>query len=292
VVYGVDVSTYQATVNWPRVAAAGKKFAITRVSDGTTHLDNRFDANWVGIKNAGMIRGVYQFFRPGQDPTAQANVVINKLNAHGGLKPGDLPVVMDIEATDGMTPAVIQARALTWLHRIETVTGRKPMVYTANFMSSAIGNALRAYPLWVANYTTLCPSMPSAWTHWVMWQNASTGTVSGIAGNVDHDMFNGTLAQLRAFAHATVPDAGTPTADAGTAHVDAGTVHVDAGTVHDAGTLPDASQVAPDAAEAADAAESVADVDAGAVMEADAGPQDQGMQMGDGINDQAVLCGP
>jgi lysozyme len=301
VVYGVDVSKYQGTVNWTRVAAAGKKFAITRVSDGTTYQDARFDANWVGIKNAGLIRGVYQFFRPGQDPTAQANLVINKLHAHGGLKPGDLPVVLDIEATDGMSPATIQARALTWLRRVEAGTGRKPMVYTANFMSSAIGTALHAYPLWVANYTTLCPLMPSGWSHWAMWQNSSTGTVSGISGHVDLDRYNGTLAQLRVFAHTPVPDAGAPHPDAGTPHPDAGTPRPDAGTPHpdagivrvDAGNSPPDAAARPDAASAPDAAEdapdaSVDDVDAGVII---AAPRDEGMAMGDGAKDQIATCG-
>ena len=34
--------------------------------------------NWSGMKAAGLVRGVYQFFEPGEDPTTQANIVIRR----------------------------------------------------------------------------------------------------------------------------------------------------------------------------------------------------------------------
>ncbi len=74
-VKGVDVSVYQGTVNWPDVKAAGNDFAIARISDGS-YLDTDFTKNWAGIKSAGMVRGAYQFFEPGEDPVTQANIVI------------------------------------------------------------------------------------------------------------------------------------------------------------------------------------------------------------------------
>ena len=45
----------------------------------------------------GLPTGVYQFFRPSQDVIAQADILINGLNDHGGLLPGDLPPVIDVE---------------------------------------------------------------------------------------------------------------------------------------------------------------------------------------------------
>src|SRR4051794_4654873 len=84
-VKGIDVSSWQGTINWTKVKASGVHFAIARASDGANHTDSHFSENWHGIKNAGMVRGVYQFFRPGQDPTAQANHMISIINAAGGL---------------------------------------------------------------------------------------------------------------------------------------------------------------------------------------------------------------
>ena len=90
-VLGIDVATYQGTVNWVSVHGAGIQFGIARVSHGTV-ADAYFNQNWVGMKAAGMTRGGYEYFEPDQDPLAQANLVISKV---GRLGPGDLPVMLD-----------------------------------------------------------------------------------------------------------------------------------------------------------------------------------------------------
>ena len=80
--------------------------------------------------------------------------------------------------------------------------------------------------------------MPTGWAQWKMWQFSSTGSVSGIAGSVDVNKWNGTFAQLITYVDPPpVPDAGTIKPDAGIA--DAGT-RPDAGTKPDAGVQPDA----------------------------------------------------
>src|SRR4051812_18132772 len=78
-VYGIVVSEFQGNINWAQVKAAGKAFAIIRVSDGTGHLDPFFAQNWAGAKAAGLIRGAYQFFEPGGDPVAQANLLLQHM---------------------------------------------------------------------------------------------------------------------------------------------------------------------------------------------------------------------
>jgi lysozyme len=220
-VSGIDVSYYQGTIDWAAVKKSGRAFAITRVSDGTGFIDPKFATNWKGIKANGLIRGTYQFFHPGQEPIAQADVVLAQLKANGGLAADDLPIVMDMETTDGASPATIQANMKKWLTYVEQKTGKKPIIYTAAFMSGNVGTGFTAYPLWVANYGTTCPTMPSNWTKWVMWQSSSTGSVPGIAGNVDVDEFNGTLQDLKDFINPPPPEP-PPTKDAGTTPVDAG----------------------------------------------------------------------
>ena len=56
-------------------------FAIVRVSDGTGFMDPKFVTNWKAAKAAGLAVGAYQFFRPTQDATAQADLMVNQLNA-------------------------------------------------------------------------------------------------------------------------------------------------------------------------------------------------------------------
>lgn len=208
---GVDVSIYQGTVDWAKAHAAGVEFGIARVSDGTGNPDTQFDANWKNLKKEGLVRGLYQFYRPNEDAVKQADLMLSMLKTAGGLETGDLPPIMDIEVTGGLSPSQIQASMKTWLDYVEKQTGRKPMIYTAAFMSSNVGTGFSKYPLWVANYGPTCPTMPSGWSDWVFWQYSDNAMYNGIGGGADGDEFNGTLADLIAWADGPQPpDAGAP----------------------------------------------------------------------------------
>lgn len=207
---GIDVSSYQGTVSWPKVKGAGREFAFARISDGLNSVDSKFAQNWPAMKAAGIVRGSYQFFRPSQDAGLQAQMVLDKLAAAGGLQPGDLPPVLDLESADGLAASVVVTKAKAWLAKIEAAIKVKPIVYTAAFMSNVIGTNFGGYTLWVANYQTTCPTMPSGWTDWHFWQNSDSGSVAGISGAVDSDFFNGTLPELKKLALAPSPQPVAP----------------------------------------------------------------------------------
>ena len=199
-VEGIDVSYYQNTVDWPLVRGSGRRFAFARISDGARFSDPVFARNWAGIKSAGLIRGAYQFFRPGQDAAAQADVVVR---AVGRLGAGDLPVVLDLEESDGESSATVMSRALTWIDRVTAGTGKKPILYTSlGFLDAIRGTApLNGLTLWVANYGRVCPYLPAGFANWQFWQYSDKGSVRGVTGNVDVNVFNGTFAQLEALAN-------------------------------------------------------------------------------------------
>jgi GH25 family lysozyme M1 (1,4-beta-N-acetylmuramidase) len=194
---GIDVSYYQGTIDWSAVKGAGYQFAIIRTSDGS-YEDPKFATNWAGAKSAGLIRGVYHFFRPGKDPVAQADLVIGKV---GKLAADELPVTADVEADDGVSNATIIANLHTFVDRVQAGTGKKPIIYTGAWFWDPNVNAseFSTTPLWVSHYTTGCPNLPKTWSDWAFFQHSSTGTVAGISGDVDLDRYNGTLADLKAF---------------------------------------------------------------------------------------------
>ncbi len=188
-VQGVDVSYYQGNFNW---AGAHVQFGAARISDGSGFIDPDFASNWSKMKAAGVIRSAYQFFEPGENEVTQANLVISKV---GKLGAGDLPVMLDIEVTGGQSPSTIRTRAQHWLDMVEAGTGKRPFVYSyGSFLETNLGSGFGKYPLWIANYGPVCPSVPSGWSNWKVWQYSDGG------GSLDHDVFNGTLAELKAFA--------------------------------------------------------------------------------------------
>src|SRR5207249_4682186 len=126
----------------------------------------------------------------------------------GKLGVGDLPPVLDMETNDGQSDATVIARAKTWLAHVHSVTGRTPIIYSSPGYWSSIGNPnLSQYILWVAHWQTQCPTTPSGWTSWDFWQTADNGSVPGISGAVDLDLFNGTKAALDALAAPPKPPA-------------------------------------------------------------------------------------
>jgi len=196
-VRGIDVSHWQGVIAWPSVAGAGVDFAFIKATEGGDYTDPRFSANWAGAWQAGIIRGAYHYFRPQTDAAAQARHFL----ATAQLQPGDLPPVLDVEATDGRPDSEIAAGVRTWLQMVEQATGRTPIVYTrASFWNPHLGPGDARYPLWVAHYDVPNPTLPGGWTSWTFWQHSDDGRVPGITGAVDLNWFNGTRAQLEALA--------------------------------------------------------------------------------------------
>src|SRR5690348_14694718 len=60
-VTGIDVSHYQGTVDWAKVAGSGRKFGIVKATEGTGYIDSSFAANWSAMKKAGVLRSAYHF---------------------------------------------------------------------------------------------------------------------------------------------------------------------------------------------------------------------------------------
>src|SRR5262245_4978533 len=203
---GIDVSEYQGSVNWQSVKASGRVFGIARINVGD-HLDPYFQANWSGMRDAGLIRGAYQYYKPSYDATAQANLVVSTL---GKLGPDDLPAMLDIEILDGVAPATVVGKLLTWLDIVEAGTGKRPLVYTGAYFwdDNIASTALADYPLVIPWYGTNCPGVANAWASrgWKFHQYSESGTVPGVSSNpTDLDVYNGSEADLRAWLGPAAP---------------------------------------------------------------------------------------
>jgi lysozyme len=215
VVEGIDVSKYQGTIDWSQVKAAGIEFAYIRVSDGSDGVppvDPEFPPNWTGARAAGVLRGAYQFFRENEDPSAQADLLLDTM---GPLDDDDLPAAIDVESLDHQTGATIVANVKAWMDRVEAGSGKKPIIYTGRpFWDDNTGSstAVSDHTLWIPHWYVSCPSISVAWSTWGFWQYSSTGRVDGITGDVDRDRWNGDREALLAFAGVGVgvPDALAP----------------------------------------------------------------------------------
>ena len=195
--FGIDVSKWQGQIDWNAVKNDGVHYAIIRATHGIDIVDEWFDYNWEQTHALGIPVGVYQYFEPAQDPIAQADLMLAMM---GELQPGDLPPVIDVESSTGSTPAQTAAAVGAWIDHVEEATGVKPIIYTGRYFwqDNVQSDDFVDYPLWIAHYTTGCPNIPAPWPTWTFHQYSSSGSVAGVAGNVDTNTFNGGLKELQA----------------------------------------------------------------------------------------------
>lgn len=195
---GIDVSKWQGNVDWSDVAADGVEFAFIRVSHGTNTIDQFFAQNWEGARAAGVVRGAYQYFEPGQNPITQADILLEKM---GPLQPGDLPPVIDVESHGNLSATTVASKVKQWVDHVEAELGVKPIIYTGRFFwqDYVKTSEFSSYPLWIAHYTNGCPNLPAQWSDWTFHQYTDSGSTDGVSGPVDTNRFNGDLDALMAF---------------------------------------------------------------------------------------------
>ena len=195
---GIDVSHWQGTIDWTRVAGAGKRFAFLKASETTTYVDPTYATNRAQAMAAGLKVGAYHFARPDTgvgDAVAEADHFVDT----AAPASGDLLPVLDLEVSGGLTDAQLQAWVQAFMDRVYSRTGVKGAIYTSpSFWSNYVGNtqALAAggyKTLWVAHWTTgSAPTVPAGnWggNGWTFWQYTSSGTVAGVPGSVDLDRY-------------------------------------------------------------------------------------------------------
>ena len=200
---GPDVSNWQHTndvaIRWQAVRDSGQQFTFVKASEGTTSVNPWFRRDFDAAASVGLYRGAYAFAQP-QLPIStaadQARAYAATVRSLRG--PLDLPPVLDLETTGGLSPTDLIAWTRTWLSTTEQLTGRRPMIYSGpSFWGSAMAGTttFSTYYLWQAQWTPPLSPM-GGWPSATFWQYTSTGSVPGIGGAVDVSRFNGSRAQL------------------------------------------------------------------------------------------------
>lgn len=194
---GIDVSAWQGLdVQWAEVAAAGYSFAFLKATEGLGYRDATFARNWQATRDAGVLRGAYHFLHAQMPARGQAGVFLEALLRAGTLP--DLPCVVDVEIAGTLKAAQVTDCVCEWIDIVHQATSVRPIVYTyaAFSRSSLVGERLAECPLWIAHYEVDAPVHSPAWKRWDFWQTSGRGSVPGVHGKCDTNVYNGTLAEL------------------------------------------------------------------------------------------------
>lgn len=198
---GIDVSSWQGTVDWAGQYSAGKRFAYVKATEGTTYTSPSFGHQYNGSYNAGMIRGAYHFALPDSSSGAtQANHFVD--NGGGWSSDGKtLPGALDMEWNPygatcfGKSQSEMRSWISDFLETYESRTGRYPAIYTnATWWNECVGSASFGdkSPLWIARYSDSVGSLPSGWSIYTFWQYTDSP--------IDQNVFNGSLDRLKVLA--------------------------------------------------------------------------------------------
>lgn len=190
--FGIDVSSYQGTVDWGKAAADGVDFAFVRIGGrGTTtgglYTDTRYAQNLDGAMAAGIDTGAYFFAQAitVDEAKEEAAYVLSLLQGHTISG----PVVYDWEMlgsgtrTYGIDPSVATACARAFCDAL-SAAGYGTMVYFTDYVGYTKYDLsqLNDSGFWYANYSY---AYPNFYYQVDYWQYSSKGSVAGISGNVD-----------------------------------------------------------------------------------------------------------
>lgn len=197
-VLGIDVSHHQGKIEWGKVAASGKKFAIMKCQyEAQSHRkDETFDYNYAEAGKYGLSRGVYIYIASASiaDPKHDADSLIKNL-AGKNLEYG---IWLDLEDRTLEAKGKGFIRDLAYLYTdIFKKAGYYVGIYcNKDWYTRLIHDDLkRDFDFWIARYplndtgiynptSSLKPSSSIA----VAWQYSSKGRVDGISTNVDLDV--------------------------------------------------------------------------------------------------------
>ena len=194
-IFGIDISQYQDQVKWDELHTINERFPVDfifmRATMGMKAKDKKFVSYWKAAESRSKIRGAYHYFRPNENSVKQAHNFIQTVK----LRPGDLPPVLDIEErprTQSMDSLQVGLRR--WLDVVEAHYKVKPIIYSGDsYFNDFLEKEFKGYVLWIANYNFWVDTPKE---HWDFWQFSEKGTVGGIKGKVDLNMFNGDIEDL------------------------------------------------------------------------------------------------
>lgn len=213
--WGIDVSHHRPVVDWAALARSGLNIFGAKATNGLS-VDRKFQEHRDGARDRLPVDLAlyYHFPTPRSSALAQADKFVAEV---GELRPHER-LVLDVELAgeDGGAQWCPDLRFVDeFFAELSRLVGdRRHLIYTSariwrDQMDGADWERSSEVDLWVPRYGVAEPELPRAanavplWLDWTIWQNSESFPCAGVAGVVDHDLFNGSVDDLRAYAGGT-----------------------------------------------------------------------------------------
>jgi GH25 family lysozyme M1 (1,4-beta-N-acetylmuramidase) len=196
-------------IDWEKLATDKRVVAIIHRATIGDRLDGKYVERRAEAKKRGYKWGAYHFGKPG-NPIKQADFFLET------VKPmADDLIALDLESDDA-TRHMSFDDARIFIKRIKEKTGRYPIVYANRDVTKAISDQYGADDvfsktrLWYARFKRSVTDFPAGtWKTYTVWQfsselncnaadrRACLYTVPGTEYDMDVDVYNGTIEELR-----------------------------------------------------------------------------------------------
>ena len=181
---GIDVSKHQGVIDWTKVKT---DFAVLRAGYGReiSQKDEQFEANYAGCKANGIPCGAYwySYAMSADEARLEAKACLEIL----GGKSFEYPIYFDIEESKQLALGKTKCSEIAeaFLKAVESAGYWVGIYSSKSHLENYISEDIRSrYAVWVAHYGVEKTSYSGTFG---MWQKSSSGTVTGISGNVDLD---------------------------------------------------------------------------------------------------------
>ena len=189
---GIDVSSWQGSIDWKTVSDYGMGFAILRITEKGNKIDSQFENNYGGCTKYNIPVGVYKYSYATtiSQIKDEANIVIKTLNN----RKLDYPVFLDLE--DDCQKNITRSTMMQMINTFRSIiidAGYKFGIYCGKYWyDSYLPEEAKKYDCWLAAY----PSDDQGWlverlrpSVGIGWQYSSKAKIPGISGNVDRNVF-------------------------------------------------------------------------------------------------------
>ena len=191
-VAGIDVSRHNGDIDFDKVRDDDYQFVFIKASEGLTYKDDAFDRNYSQARKAGLKVGAYHFFRKNRTGQEQAGNLLGVIKG----KELDLPLVIDLEDDWGNGATVSRQTAIERvMDMIDILNGKgyQVMIYTnLDGYNKYYKDMLGDHDLWLCSFNS--PDQLTSLPHRFQ-QFSHEGTVSGVEGKVDLNVYRGTRSE-------------------------------------------------------------------------------------------------
>lgn len=192
---GIDVSSWNGTINWKTVSNYGMGFAILRITEKGNKVDSTFEANYKGCIDNKIPVGVYKYSYATNvsEIRYEANVVVKTMNK----RKLDYPVFLDIEdkCQENLSKDLM-LKMIKAFRSIIVKAGYKFGIYCSySWYQNKLPDDAKKYDCWVARYPIndtgdLQERLRVSTSDGVIgWQYSSKSTIPGIPTKTDRSVF-------------------------------------------------------------------------------------------------------